>query len=237
MVNLSERNRSDWVAELGAVSQPGGSSSALNASPSWFAALGLGEPHASGGFREISPFAALAGDPEPETVSAPRPEPETPTAPRVSPEEEAYMRGYAEGHADATRKGDVALAEERARYRDLRLAFRALDAAALGALATDLNATVRALCDQVLGEYAIDGEALAARCHTAAKRLGAGPSDVTVHLHPATRKRIDADAFLGWTFEEDTTLAQGALRLTSADGSVREGPEDWMRAVSEALGA
>jgi len=147
------------------------------------------------------------------------------------------MRGYAEGHAEAKRAGDTALADEAAHVRELRMAFRALDVAGMDALEQDLNATVLALCEGVLGEYAANAEVLTTRCRSAAKRLGAGPREVTLHLHPSTREQINAEAFPGWSFEDDPTLSPGALRLTGADGAVRDGPEDWMRALSEALAA
>lgn len=146
------------------------------------------------------------------------------------------MRGYAEGHAEAMRAGQDALAQEQARYRELRLAFRALDAAAMDALAQDLNATVLSLCEQVVGEYALDSEALARRCEAAAQRLGAGPNHLTLYLHPETRARLNADLLPGWTIEDDAALAPGALRLISQDGAMREGPDDWHRAFAEGLG-
>lgn len=195
--------------------------------------MGLGQVDRDTGFRDVSPFAFGEVDPAPK--AAPEPEAKEDQSERVSPEEEAYMRGFAEGHAQAKRAGDDAVTQEQARYRELRMAFRALDAAAMEALASDLSATVQALCEQVVGEYALDGAALEKRCEAAARRLGAGPRDLTLTLHPENRAQLSADAFPGWRVEEDAAMAPGALRLTSADGAVREGPDDWRRAFAQAL--
>ena len=231
MANLSRTRAPDWITAVGQATAGGGIASAHASHPAWITARGLAEPDTPGGFREALPFgtSAVRTDPEPETADAPRDE--------VTPLEDAYMRGYAEGHAEAKRGADTALADEQARYGELRLAFRTLDAAAISALTQDLNATVLALCEQVLGDFALDREALLTRCEAAAKRLGAGPKGYTVHLHPQTRERIAEGALPGWRFEDDDGLKPGALRLTGADGSVRDGPEDWMRAFTEALGA
>ena len=214
----------DWIMAAGRLENPSGT----RAMPDWIAELGPGAAQSPGGFREASPFSGASIEPATDK--------DTLATETVTAQEEAFMRGFAEGHAKAKSEADSSLIAEQARYRELRLSFRALDTAATDALAQDLNATVLALCEQVLGEYALDTKALAQRCAAAAKRLGAGPRDLTLHLNPDTRARIDADAFEGWSIQDDPTLAEGALRLSGADGSVREGPEDWMRTFSEALG-
>ena len=242
----SGAHSADWIAQAGRAARSDGqtycetrheetSARGFNAAgSSWIDALQNKGAAPSSGFQDASPFAAPADPPRPVP-----PEPGPPDPPEASLaaslEEDAYMRGFADGHAQAKSRGDEALANERARYSELRLAMRTLDAAALGALNEDLTATVLALCSGVLGDYAADQNALRARCCAAAKRLGAGPRDLTLHLRPGTLERFDQAEFPGWTFAEDETLTPGALRLTSADGCVRDGPEDWMRAFAEAL--
>ncbi len=223
-MGASETGPSDWMARAA-----GGSATSATSRPGWMAALGLSAEASADGFCEVSPFGGRPKEPEPEEP----PEPDTPEP--LSPQEEAYMRGFAEGHAEAKRVGDADLALEQTRYRDLRLVFRAMDEAAMDALVHDLNATVLALCEPVLKDYALDAAALTQRCQDAARRLGAGPRDLTLHLHPETRARMDPAAFAGWTIEDDATLAPGAVCLVGLDGSVRDGPEDWMRAFAETL--
>ena len=219
----------DWIAAVGReTAEREGVADTKN--PGWMSAFGLGAPAEPGGVREALPFGAEASAPLGEAPDAHCAEPES-----ASSDEEAYMRGYAEGHAEAKRAGDAAVMASDARYRELRAAIRALDAAARDALTQDLNTTVLALCEQVLGDYALDAKALEERCRAAAKRLGGAPGDLTLHVHPATRARLAPEAFAGWSIEEDSALSPGALRLSHVDGAVRDGPEDWMRAFAEAL--
>ncbi|MEL6739014.1 MAG: hypothetical protein AAFO28_08815, partial [Pseudomonadota bacterium] len=63
--------------------------------------------------------------------------------------------------------------------------------------------------------------------------LGAGPSQATLHLNPETLAALDKAAFADWTLVEDPGLPQGSLRVTNADGSARDGLDDWMRALAE----
>ncbi|MEO0589869.1 MAG: FliH/SctL family protein [Pseudomonadota bacterium] len=235
-------NSSDWIAQFGAQSQGKSRASVAPQSAGWLAALTLDEGGSPGGFREVSPFAAPAGvaasvprsepDPEP-TGQGPLTAPVPGAKADEDPEALAFARGLAEGEAQARRAGEAALVDERERLRELRLTFRSLDAQALDALAQDLNATVLTLCKQVLGDYALDTEALEERCREAAKRLGTGPSQATLHLNPETLAALDKAAFADWTLAEDATLSQGSLRVTNADGTARDGLEDWMRALAE----
>ncbi len=214
-------NSSDWIAQVGNGSGVGGDT----ARSGWIAAVTLSDGQ-SRGFRDISPF-SLPGAPMPAAASGEM---------KQDAEAQAYRRGFSDGAAQSTQSAQAALTESREQYRRLRLSFQTLDTGARDALAGDLNATVLALCGQVLGDYALDRDALLARCHAAAARLGGGPGGLTLTLHPETRGLIDDTALAGWTLAEDATLAPGALRLTGPDGSVREGPEDWSRAIAEALG-
>ncbi|MGB3471833.1 MAG: FliH/SctL family protein [Erythrobacter sp.] len=211
-------NSSDWMAQAG---------KAPAAKPGWIAALAL-DTRGDGGFRAGSPFGAQASLPVGDLAQN---APDT----RDNALEMARSDGFAQGYAEADRLAKAALAENQEQFRRLRLGFQQMDASAREALASDLEATVHALCAQVLGDYALDQAALVTRCAAAAEKLGAGPADLTLHLNPETRASLDDAALASWTVVEDATLAPGALRLTSADGAVRDGPEDWARAIAEAL--
>jgi len=230
MASLSEAYTSEWVEQTELLPGEGAKHAPQ---PAWITALGVHEKQAQRGFCDASPFEMQGESPHP--TAAPQPEPAAKADNQTLPEDEAYMRGFADGHAEAKRAGDATLAGERERLRDLRLAFRALDTAGRDALIEDLNATVLTLCQSVLGEYALDRDALKKRCDQAAKRLGAGPQGLTLYLNPATRAALDTQALVSWDTKDDPALDLGALRLTSADGAVRDGPEEWMRAISETL--
>jgi flagellar assembly protein FliH len=223
MANLSEPAPVGWLTEFAA--RP-----AAGAAPGWIAALAQTEA-APRGFSDASPFAAL-----PEPVPLPAPPASPPPGP--DPEQAAFARGFADGQAEAMREAEAALREQAEQVRHLRLAFRNLDQAAIQALADDLRQTVLALCGAVLGDYALDEAALLARCEAAAARLGGAADTLALALNPATLAMLDPAALEGWQVNPDPGLAPGALRLTGAgtDGAVRDGPEDWLRAIRAAIG-
>ena len=227
---------SDWIAEAGAAAHRAEQGAPA---PGWMAALVADQPADPSGFVYTSPFALSRA----EARAAPVAEPTKPTEtrPEQPPLEDAaakaYARGFADGHNTATRAGEAVLVAERERFGELSSAFRSLDTATKEVLAKDLHATVLTLCKQVLGEYAIDQEALGRRCEAAANRLGAGPRELTVHLNPETRARLAPEALADWTLADDPELAPGSLRLTGPQGAVRDGPQDWMRALVEGLNA
>ena len=227
---------SDWILQLDGAPVPASSN------PGWIAALAQG---GADDFCDASPFARPAsqgnaansvtqgdGAPAEPLVHSHF----APDAQEEDPETKAYSRGYTDGFEEAKRVNEAAVATEPERFRDQRLAIRARDAAAVDALAQDLNATVQTLCAPVLRDYSLNAEALKERCREAAKRLGAGPAGLTLSLHPESRALLDEQAFEGWALVDDPALERGALRLCGEDGTVRDGPADWTRAIAEAIG-
>jgi flagellar assembly protein FliH len=227
---------SDWLTALG--------SPAPAPVPHWFEPLGfdgrLSEAAAqAGGFRAGAPFAAA---PLPSPPSAQAPQAASGTAPPPAhPDQtsdllrEAEARAFAKGEAAGRAAARAEACQDMARARALRLHFRALDEAALSVLAAELAATVEALCGQVLGDYALDGAALAERCKVAAARLGSGWTGAVLHLHPDDVAALPDGALAGWTIASDPAMDRGALVIEGADGAVRDTPADWRRALAQAL--
>jgi flagellar assembly protein FliH len=209
-------NSSDW---LGLVAEPQGTPP-----PGWLALLG--EPS---GFREMLAF----GEPEPE-VAMPAPPP-PPSEPEADPAAEALARAYAEGEAAGRVAAEAEAAALAARQRALRLAFRSLDEVAAQVLSDDLAATVLALCDGVLAECAADREALLARCHAAARRIGGAADALILHLHPDDIDLLGDDAVAGWQVKPDPALERGGVLIEGADGVVSDGPAEWRRAIIAAV--
>ena len=116
-----------------------------------------------------------------------------------------------------------------------RIAFREFDQAALDSLAAELSDTVMALCGQVLGEAAVDGDGLLERCAAAAKRIGSAASHCALHLHPDDIALVGEDALGEWQVSADAALERGSLRLEGPDGAVRDGPAEWRRAIEAAV--
>jgi flagellar assembly protein FliH len=212
-------NSSDWLGGWAAadVEQDEGTA------PGWMALLGEGP-----GFRE----AALFGVSEPEPAPSPPPE-LVDTAP--DPLAEAIARAFAEGER-AGRAAAEAEAEARAaRQRALRLAFRALDEAALGVLSDDLAATVGHLCEGVLGEAARDPDALRERCIAAARRIGGAADALVLHLHPDDIALLGEEALAGMRLVPDPALEHGNVVIEGPEGTISDGPAEWRRAIAAAL--
>jgi flagellar assembly protein FliH len=211
---------SDWLAILAEPRQA--------AEPRWFAACG-GGPAA---FRDGATFAApdMASARPCEAAAAREDETALP-----DPDEAALARAFAEGEAAGRAAAAAEHASEVGHLRALRLQFRALDEAALGVLTEELAATVQALCAQVLADYALDSDALAARCAAAAARLGSGWSGAALRLHPDDAAALRDGALAGWQIAPDPALERGALVIEGPDGAVRDTPADWRRALAEAL--
>lgn len=213
-------NSSDWLALL-ARDEP--------RSPSWLAGLGGGgDERADAAFRP-GPFGRLS------VANG-----AVPAAPQLAPDPafaaeeavaEAFARGLAEGRSAGQAEAEAAAGHQRA----LRLALRALDAAALEALAADLAETVAALCAGALAECALDPAALSERCRHAALRLGGAPESLALRLHPADLAALSAEALPGWVVHPDPRLERGALLLEGPGGAVSDGPAEWSRAIAEAL--
>lgn len=208
-------NSSDWLGALSAPPPP-----ARSEAPQWLALVAAPEAR----FRAAPPFAG-AGSPAPACDAA---------TPPPDPLAEARARAFAEGEAAGRAAAEAEVAARGEHHRALRLAFRALDEAAIGVLAEDLAATVMTLADGVLAEVAIDPAGLAARCRVAAARLGGAAERIALHLHPEDIALL-GEALAGWAVVPDPALGRGALRIEGPDGSVSDGPEEWRRAIAAAV--
>lgn len=199
------------------------------AAPGWLALLDSAQ-----GFTDALPFAGkTAQAPEPEVQIPPDPEPVK--EPQADPWEAALASAFADGEAAGRAAAEAEVEARLARQRALRLAFRALDEAALGVLADDLAATVSALCEGVLGEAARNPENLLARCRSAARRIGGAADTLALHLHPDDMKLIEPDALAGWRVVGDAALEPGSVVIEGPDGAVCDGPAEWRRAIAAAV--
>ncbi len=203
---------SDWIDQIGG---------AERGQPEWIAALSAHE-----GFQPGSPFAA-APSALPDEVS--------PDMQAESQPEDAIARAFADGEAAGRAAASAEAQAELKRQRELRLAFRAFDQAALDSLAAELAETVIGLCGQVLEASAIDCESLKTRCEAAAKRIGEAASDCTLRLHPDDVALLGETPPAGLAMEADPALERGSLLLEGPDGAVRDGPAEWRRAIADAV--
>ena len=204
-------NSSEW---MGALEQP------RLAQPGWLALLD--EPAE---FREAFVFGAA----QPAATA------DDPLAPAPDPGEDALARAFADGEAAGRAAAEAEAEAAAARQRALRLAFRTIDETARDVLADDLAETVIALCEAALADCAIDKDALLARCHAAAKRIGGAAEALTLHLHPDDIAILDAAALEGWQVMPDPALDRGAVMIAGPEGAVSDGPAEWRRAIAAAV--
>jgi flagellar assembly protein FliH len=207
-------NSSDWLGAL-AAPEP--------VLPPWLMRMSEGE---GAGFRAALPFGAS-------DVEAPPPAPDPPPAadPAPDPLALAYAEGEAAGRAAAAAEIEAHAVAQRA----MRLTFRALDEAAMSVLTDELAATVMALCNQVLAGFAVNREALLARCQAAAARIGGAAEALVLHLHPDDIAVLGEAALATWRLVPDTGLERGSVTVEGPDGAVSDGPAEWRRAIAAAL--
>ena len=189
------------------------------------AELGLGPT----GFRRDHRFVR-------DTTPDPALEPEeAPAVEEEDPETRAFAAGYAQGAADTEAAFSEALAAQDAARTKIELAFGRLDADLTRELEARLRETVLALCSPLLGDYAADAEALAARVKTAAGMLARAAEERVIRHQPEVLALLAARLPEDWHFEPDPALERGALRIEGTAGGVEDGPGTWTRALSEAL--
>ncbi|MDJ0642336.1 MAG: FliH/SctL family protein [Erythrobacter sp.] len=210
-------NSSEWIEQVDCVQRD---------EPNWLAALKAQE-----GFQEASPFAKVPTDGSASSTEVPPPD----TGASERSPVDAVARAYAEGETVGREAANAEAQVELDRQRRLRLAFRTLDQAAMDSLAGELSATVIELCEQVLKTSAIDREGLLDRCNRAARRIGSAASQTSLHLHPDDLDLIGQEALADWKVQIDSAMPRGSLALEGPDGSVRDGPAEWRRAIAEAI--
>jgi flagellar assembly protein FliH len=147
----------------------------------------------------------------------------------------AHALGFAEGEAAARATAEAqSTRAENARAR-LDLAFARLDAELTEQLRQRLTETVAALCEATLAPLALDRPLLADRVRRAVALFSRADDERVIRLNPddleAVRPLLPAD----WTFAPDPALAPGALRVETASGGAEDGPDQWRRAIAEAL--
>ena len=183
------------------------------------------------------PFAALAGgggfQPDPrfctDLHTAAPPDP-------VDPVAQAWDEGYAAGSAEAAASA-IAEAEENARAQAaITLSFARLDAQLAEDLRQKLFITVESLCEAAIAPLALDKAALTARVERAASMLARADDERVLRLHPDDFKLVARHLPAGLEVLPDPALERGAIRIETAAGGVEDGPENWRRAIAEALG-
>jgi flagellar assembly protein FliH len=153
----------------------------------------------------------------------------------VDPIAVAWADGHAAGYAEAMLEAERSIATDAAARGALTLALQRLDAAQAEALRERLCAVVTALCETALAPLALDVAALAVRAERAVAAIARADEAVTVCFNPADLPLVAARAAAGWTVTADPALERGALRVDGGAGGIEDGPEQWRRAIAEAV--
>jgi flagellar assembly protein FliH len=157
---------------------------------------------------------------------------------RVVPEdpaETAFSEGYAKGFEDATAKAKSQADQDAAARGKIETAFERLAEAEGLRLEERLRETVLALCEHTLAPLATDLDALTARISRALTALRRSEDERLLRLHPDDLALLANRLPAGVKVEVDPSLARGELRVETADGGLEDGPEQWRRALAEAL--
>ena len=186
------------------------------------------------------PFAALATQSMRHAVPA-SPVPASAEAPAVlDPVAAARAQGYAEGAEAAMQSARAEAADHLAALERLRLSFARLDAEMAERFRQKLMDMVVALCESCLAPLALDTTALAARVERAVAMFARADDDTLIRLHPADLEALQGLLPEDWACAPDAKLERGALRVETRSrgiegGGVEDGPEQWRRAIAEAL--
>lgn len=185
----------------------------------------LTEASRSAGFRLDARF---AGAPSGASLPPPQAEP-------VDPAAIAWAEGHAAGLAEARALMAEHAAIDDAAREILALSFSRLDARLQEELRLRLRDTVSALCESALAPLAFDEDALVRRIDKAVSMLARADDERVIRLHPEDLKLVSPRLSAEWQVLPDPTLERGALRVESTNGGVEDGPEQWRRAIAEAL--
>ena len=190
------------------------------------------EPSANGGPRWMSALASDDGfQPDirfTERRSANRRAPE----PKPDPVAEAFLRGVAQGKAEAAAEQDL----EEAHRAHLRLALTRFDTEQAEDFRMLLAEAVVQLCEATIAPAAIDPDALTARCDKVVALMRDKATQSRLYLHPDDIALLDPEFAQERDVTADPSLERGTIRAEGPDGGFSDGPGDWRRQLAEALG-
>lgn len=206
-----------------------------------------------GGFRPDARFASIAeneGDSLPAALGAlkarfaglhmPPPPAPDPAEPAPDPVALARAEAYAQGCEDTRAALEAEAAEAEALRSKLSHRFTRIDGELVEQFRQRLMDTVIALCEATLAPLTLDKAALAHRVERAAAMFARADDERVIRLHPDDLKLVRSLLPKDWAFTPDPALPRGTIRVESRQGGVEaggveDGPEQWRRAIAEAL--
>ena len=155
----------------------------------------------------------------------------------ADPVADSYASGYRDGQAAALAEAEQAMRRERQERAAIELAFARFDADSAQSLRENLRATVLALCEDAILPLALDMDGLARRIETAAAMFQRRHDERTILLNPDDLALVKDHVAPALDLRADASVERGGLRVETEDGGVEDGPEQWRRAIEEALGS
>jgi len=158
----------------------------------------------------------------------------------LDPVETARAAAYEQGWADAHAAAHQAAAQADETRGRMETAFHRLDGELAEQFRQRLMETVIALCESCLAPLAIDKDALMRRIERAAAMFTRADDDRLIRLHPEDLAAIGSRLPKDWAVQADAAMTRGAIRVESRSGAsesggAEDGPDQWRRAIAEAL--
>lgn len=145
--------------------------------------------------------------------------------------ESAYADGFAAGRQAAENE----FRTERRDLQGLIAASACFQPEPSDDLAKLIATAVEQIVRTIVGEVAIDAEALMVRIARAAKAIGDTDSNRTLFLHPEDARLLDHSR-LSLSVASDINLERGSLRIEHSSGSIEDGIATLLVALREQLG-
>jgi flagellar assembly protein FliH len=147
----------------------------------------------------------------------------------------AWKAGFEDGVATEKRLSLEMRGEDLDALNHLRDQVRQIGTASIHMLESRMREAVVALCRQVIDDCEIPPERLATRIETAVRMLSSAHNEKTIEVSPQDFKLLGGLLPAEWTVVPNPALTRGAIRVTTPDGGVEDGPEQWKLALEEAI--
>jgi flagellar assembly protein FliH len=160
--------------------------------------------------------------------------------PAADPIAEARAQGYEQGLMDAREAAEREVEDANLRREKLELALRKLDGDLAEQFRQRLLETVVALCEATLAPLALDEAALLRRVERAAAMFTRADDERVLRLHPQDLALIQAQVPEDYVMTPEPNLPRGTIRVECRSngmevGGAEDGPDQWRRAIIEAL--
>jgi flagellar assembly protein FliH len=153
----------------------------------------------------------------------------------ADPIRQAWKAGFDDGVATEKRLALEMRGEDIHATAALGDQIRQIGADAVLMLESRMREAVVVLCRQVIDECEVPTERLAARIETAVRMLATAHNAKTIEVSPQDHPLLIGLLPAEWTLAANPALVRGAMRVTTVDGGIEDGPEHWKLALEEAI--